>query len=69
MSDTIPKKIAFEKTSDAGLVNCTLEVCEDKSIYVFGAEVEIIFEFAPDNLANAIEHLEGLGYQKCTAQG
>ena len=64
MNDTIPKKIEFDKKSDSGVLSCTVEVCEDKSVYVIGDELEMMFEFAPDNLANAIEHVEGLGYQR-----
>ena len=64
MKRNIPNKITFEKMTDAGFLSCTIEVCTDKSVYVVGDELELVFEFAPDNLAKAVKHMEALGYKR-----
>jgi|GEM_PF-3477305 len=65
MSDNVIKKMQFEKVSDSGIIEtCVLEQFDDGGVYVVGEELgEIIFEFAPDNLANALSKLAVLGYR------
>ena len=62
MTDQRVSKTEFEKPGDTGVVRCMVEVCSDGSVYIEGDEIEMIFEFAPNNLDNATRHVESLGY-------
>lgn len=64
MNEHLAKKMRFERTSEAGLVeSCLLEQFEDGSVYILGDELgELIIEFAPDSLSKAILQLQDLGY-------
>ena len=62
MREKSPSRIRFEKAGNSGTVQCVIELFDDGSAYVYGNEIEVIFEFASNNLENATKHVEGLGY-------
>ncbi len=66
MSDDCKQEINFEKlTGDGTLCYCIIEIFDDGTIYVSGAELgELIYEFSADNLERAVKYVKGLGYVK-----
>ncbi len=60
--ETEPKQVIhYEKFVDGRIVQCSVEVFEDGA-YVYGDEIEMIFEFQSDSVSEAIRHVEELGY-------
>ncbi|MFO0944913.1 MAG: hypothetical protein U1D30_03035 [Planctomycetota bacterium] len=58
------RKIEFAKQIDGRTARCMVELFDDGSVYVAVEDYEVIFEFAPDNLANATDFLGKLGYRR-----
>ena len=54
--------IRFEKQVDGCMVTCTVELCEDGSVYVSSDEFEMIIEFTDHALEKAIAHVTAKGY-------
>jgi hypothetical protein len=66
MNETDLHPVEFEKRADDAVLLCRVEPCEDGSVYVCGDEIEMVFEFAPDCLARALQHVQSLGYVRTT---
>lgn len=62
------QKLEYAKSNEGTSVTyCTIETCQDGSVYVSGDDIgELILEFSPHNLQNAITYVEELGYRRKT---
>jgi hypothetical protein len=68
-STDIVTVMQFQKDSPAGILHCELQVFADRSAYVRGDELEIVFEESPDAWQEAIKCVESQGYQLLTDTG
>ena len=64
---TPKKRITFRKIGPTSILYCDVDLFDDGSAYVVGREedIEIVFEFCEDAMAEATQYLAALGYEPC----
>jgi hypothetical protein len=62
--DSVVEKLCFEKRLDDRVLECSVELLGDGSVYVHSEEFEILYEFADKALERAIARVESVGYSR-----
>ena len=62
--DSIVEKLLYEKRLDGKVIECSIELLGDGSVYVYSEEFEILYEFTDNALDRAIARVESVGYSK-----